>query len=100
MSRYGPVIDNANVMEVLHGMMENQQQMAVLREGLLIVPNERRPGNVFDFRRLQPAVFSGTEKRLDDEWLTDSIDLLKAARILEENQVEIAKIQLKDVART
>ena len=54
-----------------------------------------------DFRRLQPAVFSGTEKPLDaEQWLIDMTDLLKAARIPGENQVEVAKIQLKDVART
>jgi len=56
---------------------------------------------VSDSRRLEPAVFSGTEKPLDAEWwLIAMIDLLKAARILNKNQVEVAKIQLKDVART
>ena len=54
-----------------------------------------------DFRRLQPADFSGTEKPLDTEqWLIDMTDLLTGARIPGENQVEVAKIQLKDVART
>ena len=54
-----------------------------------------------DSRRLEPAVFSGTEKTLDAEWwLIAMIDLLKAARILNKNQVEVAKIQLKNVART
>ena len=54
-----------------------------------------------DFRRLQPAVFSGTEKPLDvEQWLIDMTDLLKSARISSENQVKVAKIQLKDVART
>jgi len=56
---------------------------------------------VSDFRRLQPADFSGTEKPLDGEqWLIDMTDLLKAARISGENQVEVVKIQLKDVTRT
>jgi len=32
--------------------------------------------------------------------MIDIIDLLKAARITEKNQVEMAKIQLRDVART
>jgi len=42
---------------------------------------------------LQPAEFSGTEKPLDaEQWLIDMTDLLKAARILGENQVEVAKI--------
>ena len=54
-----------------------------------------------DFRRLQPAIFSGTEKPLDaEQWLVDMTDLLKAARVPDENQVEVTKIQLKDVART
>ena len=54
-----------------------------------------------DFKRLQPVEFSGTEKPLDaEQWLIDMTDLLKAARIPGENQVEVAKIQLKDVART
>jgi len=54
-----------------------------------------------DFRRLQPAVFSVTEKPLDaEQWLIDMTDLLKAARIPNKNQMEVAKIQLKDVSRT
>jgi len=41
---------------------------------------------VSHFRRLQPAVFSGTEKPLDvEQWLIDMTDLLKAARIPSEN---------------
>jgi len=35
-----------------------------------------------------------------EQWQIDTIDLLKAARIPDENHVEVAKIQLKDVART
>ena len=35
-----------------------------------------------------------------EQWLIDTTDLLKAARIPDENQVEVVKIQLKDVART
>jgi len=90
------------MMRILQGMMQSQQQQTeLLRQGLLVAPRERRPGNVSDFRRLQPAVFSGTEKPLDaEQWLIDTTDLLKAARIPDENQVEVAKIQLRDVART
>jgi len=67
----------------------------------LTVPREQRPNNVSDFRRLQPATFSGTEKPLDaKQWLIDTTDLLKATQIPDENQVEVVKIQLKDVART
>ena len=54
-----------------------------------------------DFRRLQPTIFSGTEKPLDaEQWLVDTTDLLKAAGVPDENQVEAAKIQLKDLTRT
>ena len=35
-----------------------------------------------------------------EQWLIDTTDLLKAARIPDENQVEVAKIQLKDMTRT
>jgi len=60
---------------------------------LLTAPREHRPGTISDFRRLQPAEFSGTEKPLDaEQWLIDMTDLLKAARILGENQVEVVKI--------
>ena len=46
-------------------------------------------------------IFTGEERALDvEQWLIDIIDLLKAVRVLEENQVEVAKIQLKDIART
>jgi len=34
------------------------------------------------------------------KWLINTIDLSKAARILDESQVELAKIQLKDVDKT
>jgi len=67
----------------------------------LTAPREQRPGNVSDFRRLQPATFSGTEKPLDTEQcLIDTTDLLKAAWIPDKNQVKVIKIQLKDVGRT
>jgi len=35
-----------------------------------------------------------------EQWLVDRTDLLKTARAPDENQVEVAKIQLKDVTRT
>ena len=83
-------------------MMESQhQQTELLRQVLLTTPREQRPNSVSDFRRLQPAIFSGTEKLLNaEQWLIDTIDLLKAAQILDENQVEVVKIQLKNVAKT
>ena len=72
-----------------------------MQQALLTAPREQRPGTVSDFRRLQPAIFSDTEKPLDAEQrLIDTTDLLKEAQIPDENQVEVVKIQLKDVART
>jgi len=61
-------------------MMENQQrQTEILHRGLLTAPSEQRPGNVFDFRRLQLAVFSGTERPWDaEQWMMDTTDLMKA----------------------
>jgi len=97
----GPTGGNPDILRVIQGMVENQQrQTELLRQGLIAAPQERRPGNVSDFRRLQPAIFTGEERPLDaEQWLIDTTDLLKAARVPEEDQVEVAKIQLKDVAR-
>ena len=83
-------------------MMESQyQRTELLQQALLTSPREQRLGSVSDIRRLQPAIFSSTKKPLDaEQWLIDTTDLLKAARIPDENQVEVVKIQLKDVART
>ena len=81
--------------------MEHQQQQTELLRQELAAPKEQKPGNVSDFRRLQPAVFTGNEQPLDaEQWLTDTTNLLNAARVPKENQVEVAKIQLKDIART
>jgi len=97
-----------DVLRVIQTMMENQQQQMgnqqqqteLLRQEVA-APKEQRPGNISDFRRLRPATFTGGEKPLDaEQWLTDTSDLLNAARIPQENQVEVAKIQLKDIART
>jgi len=72
-----------------------------LRQRLITIPQEQRPVNVSQFRRLQPAIFTGGERPLEAEkWLIDTTDLLKTARIPAENQVEVVKIQLKDVVRT
>jgi len=83
-------------------MMENQQkQTELLQQGLMVAPKEQRSGNVSDFRWLQPAIFTGEERPLDvEQWLINITGLLKAARVPEENQVEVTKIQLKDVARS
>jgi len=65
-SQDGSNRDNDDMIRILQGMMQSrQQQTELLRQGLLVVPREQRPGNVSDFRRLQPTIFSGTEKPLD-----------------------------------
>ena len=66
--------ESDNMMRVLHGMKESQhQQTEFLRQVLLIAPREQRSGNVSDFGRLQPAIFSGTKRPLDTEqWLIDT----------------------------
>jgi len=67
-SQDGSNRDNDSLMKVLQGMMQSQQQqIELLRQGLLVTSREQRPGNVSDFRRLQPAIFLGTEKPLDAE---------------------------------
>ena len=100
-SSNGPAGENADILRVIQTMMENQQQQTELLRQELAAPKEQRPGNISDFRRLQPAIFTGEEKPLDaEQWLTDTTDLLNAARVPKENQVEVAKIQLKDIART
>jgi len=98
-SRNEPTRD---LLRFLQGMMENhQQKMKLLRQGLVTVPREQKPGNVSDFRRLQLAIFIGEEKPLDaEQWLIDTTDLLNAAHMTIDNQVEVAKIQFKGVART
>ena len=46
-------------------------------------------------------MFSGTKRPLDvEQWMMDTTDLMKAARIPNENHVEVAKIQLKGVTKT
>ena len=101
-SQNGPTRENADILRVIYNMMENQlKQIELLRQRLITAPKEQRPGNVSDFRWLQPAIFTGKERQLDaEQWLIDVIVLLKATHVPEENQVEVAKIQLKNVART
>jgi len=64
----GPAGRNADILRVIQNMVENQQrQTELLQQGLITTPEERRPGNVSDFRRLQPAIFTGEERPLDAE---------------------------------
>ena len=60
--------EDVELIGILKSMMENQQnQMEILHQGLLMAPHEQRPENVSKFKKLQPPIFSGTEKPLDVE---------------------------------
>lgn len=124
-SQNGPVLDVAAMMTLMQGIVQqlgeqqqnresHEQQLTILRDALITAqqatataiekvtaPREPKTGGVSDFRRLQPAVFSGTGTTLEaEQWLVDVTNLLTAARVPEAEQVEVAKIQLTDVART
>ena len=65
-SQGGPSGENVELMRILQSMMENQQKkMEILLQVLLMALHKQRPGNDSEFRKLQPAVFFGTEKSLD-----------------------------------
>ena len=81
-------------------MIEAQQeQNSLLRDGLTVALEkatalrEQRTGNVTDFIRMNPAMFTGTETPLEaEQWLTDMENLLKAAKIPEADRVEVISI--------
>ena len=106
--RVGPRDEVTDLMGMLHDMIESyQQQTTLLRDGQIAVQQtatvamERAVANVSDFRRLQPTTFAGTEKSLDaEQWLVDMTNLLNVDRVPKDNQVEVIKIQLIDVAQT
>ena len=69
------------------------QQTATATIERSMTPREPKPGNISDFRRLQPATFAGTEKPLDaEQWLVDMTNLLTTARVPKEEQVEVVKV--------
>ena len=62
-SQDGPSRGNVEMTGILKSMMKNQQKHTeILHQRLLMTTREHRPVNVFEFRKLQPAVFSATEK--------------------------------------
>jgi len=73
--------ENIDLLRVLQGMMESQQQQIdLLYQGLMTIPREQRPGNVSELRRLQPAIFTGSERLLEaEQWLIDTTDLLRGS---------------------
>ena len=77
------------------------QQTATVAMERSTAPRGPKPGNISDFRRLQLATFTGTEKPLEaEQWLVDMTNLLNVARVPAEDQVEVVKVQLADMART
>jgi len=83
-------------------MMKNQHEHTEIpHQRLLVALQEQKPGNVLDFRRFQPTIFSGMEKPLDvEQCLVDTTDLLKVTRVPDKDSVEVAKVQLTNVVRT
>ena len=86
-------------------LLESQQQqnerITVALEKLAASGSQVRHGNVSDFRRLHPAIFTGEKSHLDaEQWLIDTENLLVAARVSEADQVDEVKIQLLGVTHT
>ena len=66
-----------------------------------VAPKEPRTGSVADFKRLNPKEFTGTMKSLEaEQWLVDMENLIAAANIPADKQVEVVKIQLTYIARS
>ncbi|XP_020270910.1 uncharacterized protein LOC109846096 [Asparagus officinalis] len=89
----------------------NQADQADLAEAIreLVAHNRQRDGhhqvarsaNVSDFRKLNPQHFAGTEGGYEAEmWLQTMDRLLRAAKIPDEDRVDIVQLQLVNVART
>ena len=77
------------------------QRVTVALEKIAASDSQVKQGNVSDFRRLQPTVFTGEESHLvAEQWLVDTENLLVAARVPEIDRVDVVKIQLSGVARS
>ena len=64
-------------------------------------PGEPKVGNIADFMRLNPRVFTGNEDPLEaEQWLIDMTNLLEAVNIPAGDQVRVVKVQLADITRT
>ena len=65
LSQNRPTGGNADILRVIHTMMENQQKKTeLLHQELIAAPKEQRSGNVSDFRRLQLAIFTEDDRPL------------------------------------
>jgi len=68
-------------------------QIATTAKERSVTPQGPKPGNISDFRRLQPATFADTKKSLEaEQWLVDMTNLLNAARVLVEDKVKVVKV--------
>ena len=79
-------------------LLESQQQqngrVTVALEKIAASGSQVKQGNVSDFRRLQPTVFTGEESHLVvEKWLVDRVNLLVAARVPEIDRVDVMNIQ-------
>lgn len=106
---------DSNLMEFMKSVMKSQQEhIRLLRDGLIatnqaanatvdraIAPREPKAGGVFNFRMLQPSMFTGTEESLvAEQWLKDMANLLEAANVQATYPVKVIKVQLTVVAHT
>ena len=85
---------------LLESQQHQSERLTIALEKMVASGSQARHGNVSDFRRLNPAVFSGEESHLDaEQWLIDTENLLVAARVPEADRVDVVKIQLSGIAR-
>ena len=85
---------------LLESQQHQSERLTVALEKIVASGSQARQGNVSDFRRLNPTVFTGEESHLDaEQWLIDTENLLVAARVPEADRVDVVKIQLSGMAR-
>ena len=83
---------------LLRGVTRAQETTEHALMGLSSDHTSTKVGNVSDFRRLHPSNFSGNETPLEaDQWLIKTEQLLNAAKIPKEDQVDVVSIQLTDI---
>jgi len=84
---------------LLESQHQQNEQVTVALEKIAASGSQVKQGNVSDFRKLHPAVFTGEESHLvAKQWLVDTENLLVAARVPKIDRVDVVKIQLSGVA--
>ncbi|XP_020243711.1 uncharacterized protein LOC109821969 [Asparagus officinalis] len=90
----GHQVDQADLEEAIRELVAHNRQRDEQRQ-------VARLGNVSDFRKLNPQHFAGTEGGYEAEmWLQTMDRLLRAAKIPDEDRVDIVQLQLSNIART